>query len=298
MAPVMVVRIYEPATNLEGDFVLKTYDRRHINNLRKKEADTWSRAWDMEFEKRRWSKDFVEFFLKSMASEYLGYTGESDEEGDDQGESHEEDKNELDAYNELYFEVFCLRMYSAELEVYRRARKHRIDGIHVPRFISSVRIPRSYHSKHCQHRGASIKGRPGVLMQYIPGFSLIDLYYEEFPAPPRQDWQYIVDDGKGVVQYYMQHMDMRNEDDNLARNTVVHWDPITQKWKCKLIDFGHCLFREEGMSDWDWRKNQAWIDEEDCIGRHMEIFLKERKNFDYVFERSQYWQDLTRDFRM
>jgi hypothetical protein len=298
MAPVMVVRICEPTLNLKGDFVLKTYDRRYVNNLRMTERDVWSRARDMEFEKRRWSKEFVKFFLKSLASEYLGYTGESDEEVDDDEKSHEEDQNELDAYDELYFEVFCLRMYSAELEVYRRARKHGIDGIHVPRFISSVRIPPSYHSKHCQYHGASIKGRPGMLMQYIPGFSLIDLYYEESPVPARSDWQYIVDDGLGIVHYYMQHMDMRNEDDNLARNTVVHWDPITQKWKCKLIDFGHCLFREEGMSDWDWRKCQAWIDEETCIGRHMQTFLKKRKDFDYEYDMSQYWWDLTRDFRM
>lgn len=73
MAPVMVVRIFEPILDLEGDFVLKVYDRRYSAKLREphSERDQWTVTRDMEFEKRRWSKDFVKFFLHLMANKDL-----------------------------------------------------------------------------------------------------------------------------------------------------------------------------------------------------------------------------------
>lgn len=90
-------------------------------------------------------------------------------------------------------------------------------------------------------------------------------------------------------------MDFCNKDCS-TRNTVVHWDPIQKRWKCKLIDFGHCLIRRQGTSETDWREQQAWEDEEGNIGRDMEIYLKKRKRVDYVFERSGYSLTLCQEF--
>ncbi|KAF9695207.1 hypothetical protein EKO04_006845 [Ascochyta lentis] len=296
MAAVMVVRVFEPTVDLEGEFVLKVYDQRYTGELRKQYGvQSWSRTRDMKLERRRWSKQLVKFFYKIMADDYI-YAGE--DEGDTSNDGHEDgddNQDEEDAGDELFFQTICLKMYRAELEVYRQARQHGIDGTDVPRFIGSVRIPTTYRSKNCCAESANIKGVPGILIQYLPGFPLQALYEKECPPPPRSEWQSLVDEGVRIVHYMTTNMDIRN-DDCCPRNTVVHWDPVTQRWKCKLIDFGHCAIRSKGVSDWEWRERQAWQDEEGSIGRHMEVFLRERKKYDYVYEKSQYSLDLSEDF--
>jgi hypothetical protein len=224
----------------------------------------------------------------NMANENLGLL-DDEPEGFDQGEQI--------AYEELGCQAFCLKMYRAELEVYRQARQHGIDGTDMPRFISSVRIPPSYHSKFSRLEGATLKGVPGILIQYLPGFPLQDLYNSESPPAPRSAWQSIVDDGVRIVQYINTKMNFINRDvSGYRRNTIIHWDPIGQRWKLKMIDFGHCIIRKKGTSDWEWRKLQAWEDEEGAIGLYTQLRLKKDKGFDCVYERSQYYLDLSEDF--
>ncbi|KAH6622124.1 hypothetical protein C7974DRAFT_414790 [Boeremia exigua] len=303
MAPVMVVRIFEPAIDLEGDFVLKVYDRRYSTEARDEEGDNnaWTVARDMGFEKRRWSSDFVKFFLHLMSSQHLDDTGDDfwDEEDEEDSESTgDEEEGLADAYTEMYFQVQCLKMYRAETEFYRRAREHHIDGVDIPRFISSVRIPPSYTSKYHHTQSSHIKGIPGVLLQYVPGFSMLRLYDTSSPPPPGPEhWKSIIDDGLRTVQYYMQNMEILNMDQNIARNTVVHWDPIGEKWKCKLIDFGHCQFRAKNMRKWEWRSCQAGLQEEAAVGRFMQAMLEKNTGFQYRWEQSQYSDELARDFR-
>ena len=289
MAQVMVLSIFESAINLEGDFVLKVYDHRYADEPRNQDRiDRWNQRRDMEVEKSQWSKKFIEFFSMNMANENLGFL-DDEPEGFDQGEQI--------AYDELYCQAFCLKMYRAELEVYRQARQHGIDGTDMPRFISSVRISPSYHSKFSRSEGAALKGVPGILIQYLPGFPLQDLYDSESPPAPRSAWQSIVDDGVRIVQYINTKMNFINRDvDGCRRNTIIHWDPIRQRWKLKMISFGHCMIRKEGTSDWEWRRLQAQEDEEGAIGLYTQSRLKKNKDFDCVYQRSQYYLDLSEDF--
>ncbi|KAF1851184.1 uncharacterized protein K460DRAFT_361953 [Cucurbitaria berberidis CBS 394.84] len=299
MAPVMVVRIHKATLDLEGDFVLKVYDRRYTNEAREDyHFEEWSTELDLHFESRRWNKDVVKYFLKLMAHDSLFYDLQ-DEEEDEEGsevEEDEEDEGEAKAYGEVFLHAFCLKMYRAELEVYRRARQHSLDGIDIPRFISSVRIPYAYTSKHCPVSSSNIKGTPGILLQYIPGFPLMDLYASPSPRPSRSTWQPLIDSAVRIANTLSQTLETRNIDCN-PRNTVVHWDPLAEKWECKLIDFGHCQFRKENMSEWEWRRFQSTVDEDAAMGREMEIFLTERKGGGYVYTRSQYQEELDRDFR-
>lgn len=316
MAQAMVVQIFEPTSDLEGVYVLKIYDRRYSEGLRDDASDVWSTFKDMEFEKRRFEKDFVGFFQHLMASEDLFYDGDdywsddSDSDGSDDSDSDDSDSDdsnsddsdslteaERGAYKELEYEVGCLKRYRAEAEVYRRMREHGIDGKDVPRFIGSVKILRSYMSKSCRTENSEMDGVPGILMQYVPGFSMRELYDTPSPPPRREDWKSIIDDGQRIVQYWMQKMEIRNLDDSIARNSVVHWDAIEEKWKCKLIDFGNCEFRQVGTRLWEWRREQAFSEEEQLC-RPMEYFLAQRKGFTYMWELSQYTQELIRDFRM
>lgn len=306
MAQAMVVRIFEPTLNLEGDYVLKVYDRRYTTELRWDDGmDDWTTDKDIQLERRRWSKPFVKFFLHLMANKWQFYDGHDfwidddnskGNEHDSEPASEDEQQAKFDTYDEIRVQSYCLKMYRAELEVYRRAREHNIDGIDVPRFVSSVRIPASYSSKICQVQSSSIKGVPGILMQYVTGFPMVDLYDTPSPPAPREAWKSIVDDGVRIVQYFMQKMEVRNMDESIARNSVVHWNPVEGNWKCKLIDFGHCEFRQKGTRKWKWRCDQASTDEEGMVGRVMQTRLKKAKGFEYTYERSQYSEELARDF--
>lgn len=145
-------------------------------------------------------------------------------------------------------QAFCLKMFRSGVEVYQSARQHSMDGLDTPRFISSVRISHFYTSKNCVVQSPTIVDTPGVLMQYIPGFPLVDLYDSLTPLPSRSTWQDLIDDAGRIVNTISQTLEICNADCH-PRNTVVHWDPIGGRWKAKVIDFGHCEFRKEDMSE-------------------------------------------------
>lgn len=141
-----VLRIFEPATNLEGDFVLEVYDRRFSYSRRRDCGGEWNEcipAPDVNFENRRWDRRVVKFFVHVMADSWLEYGGESADFSNDEGEGeydgdddNEEDgkeggKLEVQAYDEMRLQVQCLKMYRIELEFYRRARQRHLDGIDI-----------------------------------------------------------------------------------------------------------------------------------------------------------------------
>ena len=65
-----------------------------------------------------------------MADDFL-YAGEDENNIPDDSTADEDD---ADAEDEAFFQAICLKMYCAELEVYRQARQHGLDGTHVPHF--------------------------------------------------------------------------------------------------------------------------------------------------------------------
>ena len=79
-----------------------------------------------------------------MADDDL-YVGENGDEMLDFSISEENDNaEEGHADEELFLQAVRLKMYRAELEIYRQAQCHSIDGTDVTRFISSVRVPSGY----------------------------------------------------------------------------------------------------------------------------------------------------------
>ncbi|KAF2854172.1 hypothetical protein T440DRAFT_269989 [Plenodomus tracheiphilus IPT5] len=296
MAAVMVVRIHEPALGLEGDFVLKVYDRRQVTDIRTKRCGNWSLKNDMQLEKHRWYPELNKYAGELMAQDNLYHDLDDEEKYAIAGEE-DPAATAIQAFNECWLEAFFLKMYRAELELYRRARWHHLDGQDVPRFISSVTIPCSYTSMACVDTCTPKASTPGNLMQYIPGFPLSDLYKSPSPHPPRSTWQPLIDEAAHMATKIAQHWDARNLD-CCPRNTVVHWDPIIQGWKVMFIDFGHCNYRPAGMSDWNWRGLKSCGDEEGEIGISMKSQLKKMKDFDYVYTRSEFWEELDMDFNM
>ncbi|KAI8940988.1 hypothetical protein NX059_002237 [Plenodomus lindquistii] len=299
MAAVMVVRIHEPALDLEGDFVLKVYDRRTDCDARIKKGNPWSARKELEFERRRWDEDTIRYSNKLLAHDDLDYglseLNELKKRDSASGEAEEGASNDM--RKELWLETFFLKMHRAELELYKRARHHGDDGIVVPRFITSVTLPSSYTSKVCVVTDSSLMSTRGILMQYIPGFPLTDLYMSPSPRPLRSTWQSLVDGAVHTATKSAQVWNARNLD-CCARNTVVHWDPIAEKWQVKFIDFGHCDYKQEGMSDWNWRGHQSCADEEGEIAWTLKVGLKKHKDFEYEYTRSDFWNQIDIDFNM
>ncbi|KAF2993974.1 hypothetical protein E8E13_000988 [Curvularia kusanoi] len=142
MAPAMIIRIYAPHMDLTGDFVLKVYDRSCTVECREEHnVPDWDIERDMEFMKSRFNRSPLGYVYDLIHSDsHQEYS--ADEELGTQ-EVIDEDSSGVDGceLEEFKVEHGMLKMYSHELEFYRRAREHDIDGEDVPRFFSTVRIP-------------------------------------------------------------------------------------------------------------------------------------------------------------
>ena len=158
-----------------------------------------------------------------------------------------------------------------------------------------MRVAQTYRSRYCTAPSYATEGIPGILLQYIPGFALSDLCNDPSPIPEQSTWKHIIDDGARAVANMVQSLGVNNLD-TCPRNTAVHWDPIEEEWRCKIIDFGRAISQSKATSDDGWRRRQAQLDEEASVAQYMERFLKREKGYVYTYARSQYYQQLMDEF--
>ncbi|KAF2657459.1 hypothetical protein K491DRAFT_691096 [Lophiostoma macrostomum CBS 122681] len=295
MAAVMVVRIVAPAMMLDGDYVLKAYDRRFAIDIREEFGiEQWSPDHEMQFMKYSNDKELNEYAADLLSNDHVRYTGK-DEATNDEGSDSDNSEASADndglqkAYYEMLIHIACLKMYRAELEVYRRTDP--LWGFDVPRFLEQIQVS-NYDSSHYVEKSPTAV--QGILLQYVPGFSLTELYESKIPPIPRELWTPVIQDAIRVTHEFGK-LGIRC-DDNCPRNTIVHWDPIISAYRCMLIDFGHCQFRRPGWSDEDWGRFQACEDEEGGIGMEMQIWLQRKRGGGYVYVRSAH-QDWLGQFR-
>lgn len=99
-----------------------------------------------------------EVLMHLITNSWLDYRGEDydfssdgyeEEDNVNREDESEEWKLEGQAYGEMR-QVQCLEKYRTELEFYRRARQHHVEGMDVPCLINAVRVPPGYTSKHCR----------------------------------------------------------------------------------------------------------------------------------------------------
>ncbi|KAK2777462.1 hypothetical protein FQN53_002235 [Emmonsiellopsis sp. PD_33] len=270
----MLVEVKDAGLN--GQFVLKLFDRRFASGVRKHcEAPAWN--LDIEDKYRQFVRDGDAFSLLKFCSE----TDDEDIRCD-----YLDDWNEQQ--REAYVQHFCLKFYNSETEVYRRL--HQVQGIDIPRLFAKVCMPSHSNRSVAEEELISC---PGVLLEYIRGFSLSDL--PEFAH--RESWQWICDDAIRIVNDIGDH-DIRNEDVK-PRNCIV------RKWKDSngathfkpvMIDFAQCVFRKEGQDDNDWRFWKAIVDEEGAIGVVMHGKAR-RLGGGYHYEQSAQSLQLHKDFK-
>ncbi|KAF2657461.1 hypothetical protein K491DRAFT_691097 [Lophiostoma macrostomum CBS 122681] len=289
MSQVMVVRILTPTHYLEGEYVLKLYDKRLMATLR--EGDKileWSSKLEQAFRKFTFSDEYPDHCLKLKHCFEIG-------------DGYDEDEDEWDeARKETKQYLLCNDMYEHELECYQRCKE--LQWADLPGLLGRIELYETYHSKHCpspdgSHFPMPYPGIvPGLLLQYIPNaFSLQDLYEAKPPPPaPKEALQYIVEEAIRIINIMMSK-DILNTDVQ-PRNSLIRWDPVLNRWKVILIDFGHCYFRNEGESERDWRENQANQDEEGAIGYLMQTLLGEHRGGGFKYEKTEYSKQLSWDF--
>lgn len=234
---------------------LKLYDWRFATQLR---DDSGIEPWTPEFGKAYAEMvmrgDEVDDFVQKLSDESFR---EATEEDWDAGQ------------NEASLAHKMLTMYHTETSVYKRLGD--IQGTMVPRFLDALELDITpdgiVPTSQQQRRHFLIKG---ILLEYIPGFSLRDLNSRAL-AP--EACQGIVDQGVRIV-HALSDRNVLNKDvrrDNFIVNPSYHDD---KQFRLVMIDFGQSRLRGEDESDFDWGREKWQTDEEGAVGLVMQHELK------------------------
>lgn len=286
MSVVLLVRIYCPALEIEGDFVLKLLDRRFMFGARRLQDMI---EWSPQVE-----KSYRKFVLSDQHASHYNYVKRLMNE-DRWGLLEEAEEWDV-ARQETCIHALCHDLYESELETYHRLE--RLQGFDIPRLFGCVELLESDAwqdiglIENTHHLTSSPSFVPGLLLQYIPNaFSLEDIVVANPPPPaPRQSWQYIIDDAIRIVMLIRSH-EIINSDDK-CRNSLVRWDAATDKYKVFMMDFGQCRFRQPSDSEDDWMGEQSFTNDEDAVGMTMQMQLDKYRGGGYEWHESEYSKKL------
>lgn len=233
---------------------LKLYDWRFATQLRDEGVtEPWTEELGNEYAKMVMRDEVNDFFKKLSDEDFY----EETDEGWDDGQ------NEASLAHEM------LTMYRAETSVYERLSD--IQGQMVPQFLGAVEIditPDGITPNEQQRQHFQIKG---ILLEYIPGFSLSDLVSN---VPP-EACQGIVDQAIRVV-HALSDRDVLNQDVRPTNFIVSRSGGNGQamEFRIVMIDFGQSRLRREDESDPEWGRVKWQQDEEGAVGLVMQHRLK------------------------
>ena len=247
----LLVQLNWPKLRLEGQYVLKLFDRRFATQLRQDHrAEHWSSEIEAEY------RSFVHNGGVRALFEFC-----AEKEVDDEWTPSTQ-KEWTRVQLEAYLQFCCRKSYLTETEVYRRNID--LQGLAIPRLMSRVLI----RSPSSSGPTSEYLDCPGILLEYIQGFHLTDL--EKFA--PKATWQQICDEAIRIINQ-IGNRGIRNEDVK-TRSFVVREIPHPPQFQVFMLDFASCVIRKPDQDDQDWREWKAMQDEEGAIGRVMERKLK------------------------
>lgn len=266
----MLVQIRDEKLN--GQFVLKLYDRRFATQLRRDEEVP---PWTTQVESR-----YREYVRQGYASQFFNFC--ADEYKKDAFWASFRDDDWSMEKTEAFCQYYCYRSYSIEREAYKTLED--IQGKHVPKLYAEPYL--QFESM----KGSDIQDHrqicPGLLLQYISGFSLSDLEHNA----PRKYWQQICDQAISVV-HQVGDLGVCNEDVH-TRSIIVRPDGKKENFETFMVDFGKCSFLKDAKDLDEFRSWQAHIDEEGAIG----VIMAKKLKGGYKFEFSPRWLKLAYDF--
>ncbi|KAF2175283.1 hypothetical protein K469DRAFT_611159, partial [Zopfia rhizophila CBS 207.26] len=170
IAPVMVVRIHEPALLFKGDFILRVYGRDvMVGTRRYNRTKLWALRLDIKYRQLLLSGADLDLPKELDTTNEYGFCYEDNEDyvdPEDMGDS----RSWNEARREGFVHAFCRKRYRSEAEAYRPTED--IGGKDVPRLIAYCDIPDYHISTHTdanlQYEFAETSGS---LVQYVHGFS-------------------------------------------------------------------------------------------------------------------------------
>ncbi|CAK7200621.1 hypothetical protein SEUCBS139899_003319 [Sporothrix eucalyptigena] len=254
---------------------LKLYDRRFSEQLR------------YQFGIDPWTKDFESAYIQAVR------TGKARQFLHDLKtiSNFQEDTEELwdDGQNETFLAEQADKLYNNETNAYDALGD--IQGELVPRLVARVSLALS--TPDVNNNGANVTNNEdllpvkGVLLQFIPGFSLGEVQ----DHAPKSAWQTIVDQAVAAVQAAgdrgILNRDVR-PDSFLVQRTGDSTN--SENYKVVMIDFGLSRLRGADESDRDWAKAKLRKDEEGAVGLVMKKRLSSQ-GFELHYENSDRYME-------
>ncbi|KAJ5970428.1 uncharacterized protein N7479_000346 [Penicillium vulpinum] len=263
LSSVMLIRMACSSLGLEGDMILKLFDRRFATQLREDEK---IRPWTPDTE-----TEYRQFVLDGGVSEFVTQLND--------GETPEGSIWSA-AMDETYLHDHMLDLYKTEAQVYSNLKE--IQGTDIPKLLASAIMPIPYP---CQ-TSSEYTDIPGILLQYIEGFPLTDI--EEYTL--RESWQAICEDAIRVINR-IGDLGILTEDVK-TRSFIVRED-AGNGFKVTMIDFALCKFRQDYKDVYAWDKWKSIQDEEGAVGYVMQRRLKGG----FSYRRSARYEKLDEEFR-
>ncbi|CAE6542710.1 unnamed protein product [Rhizoctonia solani] len=229
-------------TTLPGEAILKVYDRRFADGIRK-----------MSSVAPPTSEGEIRY------AEYLcaGNVAQTEHQVDEIADQLPEDALEHIELSEQFISILVKGFFKNETITYRALSN--LQGKYIPTFYGTTRFLDE------SSPGLDI-AVPGVLVEFIPGtdLSLVD--------PTTIDVDTVCSTAVDIVNLYS-NLNVLNSDVRLE-NFIVKPNGS----EIVMIDFGHCRLRREDEDDQSWGKAKANANEEGCVGWDMhDIF-----NWNYV----------------
>ncbi len=264
-----VVLEVEILTAVKGPLraVLKLYDRRFSSQLC---HDYKIKACTSAHETA-----YFDFIRSGGAAEFL-----EDLHEDDHLKKADEVGDEVQpwdaAQNEAFLYDYCLDSYETEVDMHERLKDHQGAGVPQPLTLVTC-MP--YESPGGDGLPMELLEVKGVLLELISGFALGELEKNA----PKEAWQSICDGAVQLVHTLLHDHEILNEDIRIqnvlisrSRSDIGTED---EEYRVVMLDFANCRFQGSEESDVEWGKVKGLEDEEDAIGRVMQMRLKEVAGF-------------------
>ncbi|KAK8080180.1 hypothetical protein PG997_007998 [Apiospora hydei] len=180
---------------------------------------------------------------------------------------------------EAYVHAECTKRHDRELAVYDRLVHEQ--GIHIPTLFADVRLAPQQQDAPVTMAGtqllddeslAEYREIPAILIEYIPGFPLSDIFNDT----PESDWPALCDQAvetvRKIIKDDFRHLDMDLEHGLVVRRRGSSDDGESEaspssSYQVFYIDFALCAFRDaDDGSDEEWRERKRAACEEGGIG--------------------------------
>lgn len=249
----------------EGQFVVKLYDRRFGEKMRRCER---AQPWNPDLE-----DEYREYVDAGCASEFYDLCQEK------RGDTFWLGDNWPDwskAQQEAYLQKISVDSYNVEKRAYGLLQD--MQGNQIPHIFAHVSVRSSDEPNE-------YLDPPGFVLEYIEGYRLTELERKA----PRKAWQGVCDEALQIVHAISDHGTCNQE--VRPRSFVVHEmlsGPGTKEYKVFMTDFGMCLFRSDARNEKEFEFWQSDADEEG----NLSVAMQQRLDGGFQYEMSSKKREL------